>query len=90
MNSASASASASFRTLTLRHDGVLDPDSSPRHIEKTRHYLRDFLASLARTSTAMELYETMLSLHPNRVNPGSLWAAAKAAKPSQAQASSAW
>jgi glyoxylase-like metal-dependent hydrolase (beta-lactamase superfamily II) len=68
---------------------VLDPDSSPRHIEKTRHYLRDFLASLARTSTAMELYETMLSLHPNRVNPGSLWAAARAAKPSQAQASSA-
>jgi glyoxylase-like metal-dependent hydrolase (beta-lactamase superfamily II) len=69
--------------------GVLDPDSSPRHIEETRHYLRDFVASLARTSTAMELYETMLSLHPNRVNPGSLWAAANAAKASQAQASSA-
>jgi glyoxylase-like metal-dependent hydrolase (beta-lactamase superfamily II) len=62
--------------------GVLDPDSSPRHIEETRRYLRDFLASLARTSTAMELYQTMLSLHPNRVNPGSLWAAAKASKPS--------
>jgi glyoxylase-like metal-dependent hydrolase (beta-lactamase superfamily II) len=62
--------------------GVLEPDSSPRHIEETRRYLRDFLASLARTSTAMELYETMLSLHPNRVNPGSLWAAAKASKPS--------
>jgi hypothetical protein len=28
----------------------------------------------------MELYEAMLSLHPDRVNPGSLWAAAKAAK----------
>ena len=69
--------------------GVLDPDGSPRHIEKTRDYLRDFLASVARTSTVMELYETMLSLHPNRVNPGSLWAAANAAKPSQAQASSA-
>ncbi len=62
--------------------GVLDPDSSPRHIEETRRYLRDFVASLARTSTAMELYETMLSLHPDRVNPGSLWAAAKASKPS--------
>lgn len=69
--------------------GVLDPDGSPRHIEETRHYLRDFVASLARTSTAMELYETMVSLYPNRVNPGSLWAAANAAKPSQAQASSA-
>jgi glyoxylase-like metal-dependent hydrolase (beta-lactamase superfamily II) len=61
--------------------GVLDPDSSPSHIEETRRYLRDFIASLASTSTATELYETMLSLHPNRVNPGSLWAAAKASKP---------
>ena len=69
--------------------GVLDPDSSPRHIEETRRYLRDFIASLANTSTTIDLYEKMLSLHPNRVNPGSLWAAAKAAKPSQAQASSA-
>ena len=61
--------------------GVLDPDSSPRHIEETRRYLRDFVASLASTATAIELYETMLSLHPDRVNPGSLWAAAKASKP---------
>jgi glyoxylase-like metal-dependent hydrolase (beta-lactamase superfamily II) len=61
--------------------GVLDPDSSPRHIEETRRYLRDFIASLASSSTAIELYETMLSLYPNRVNPGSLWAAARASKP---------
>jgi len=61
--------------------GVLDPDSSPRHIEETRPYLRDFIASLASSSTAIELYETMLSLYPNRVNPESLWAAAKASKP---------
>jgi hypothetical protein len=39
------------------------------------------IASLASSSTATELYETMLSLYPNRVNPGSLWAAAKATKP---------
>lgn len=64
--------------------GVLDPDSSPRHIEETRSYLRDFIASLASTSTAIELYEAMLALHPDRVNPGSLWAAAKASKPAQA------
>jgi hypothetical protein len=62
--------------------GVLDPDSSPHHIEETRRYLRDFVASLASTSTAIELYETMLSLHPHRVNAGSLWAAAKASTPS--------
>ncbi len=62
--------------------GVLDPDSSPRHIEETRHYIREFNACLAMTSTALELYQRMLSLYPNRVNPGSLWAAAKAARPS--------
>ena len=61
---------------------VLDPDNSPRHIGEARRYLRGFVASLASTSTAMELYETMLSLHPDRVNPGSLWAAAKASKQS--------
>ena len=61
--------------------GVLDPDSAPDHIEETRRYLRDFIVSLASTSTAIELYETMLSLYPNRVNPGSLWAAAKVSKP---------
>ncbi|HYS06028.1 MAG TPA: MBL fold metallo-hydrolase [Candidatus Dormibacteraeota bacterium] len=62
--------------------GVLDPDSSPRHIEETRRYIHDFNACLPTTSTPLELYERLLSLHPNRVNPGSLWAAAKAAKPS--------
>jgi glyoxylase-like metal-dependent hydrolase (beta-lactamase superfamily II) len=61
--------------------GVLDPDSSPRHIEETRRYLRDFKAWVAATSTPLELYQRMLSLHPDRVNPGSLWSAAKAAKP---------
>jgi glyoxylase-like metal-dependent hydrolase (beta-lactamase superfamily II) len=63
--------------------GVLDPDSSPRHIEETRRYLRDFNAAVASTSTALDLYEKMLTLHPNRVNPGSLWAAAKAAAPAE-------
>jgi glyoxylase-like metal-dependent hydrolase (beta-lactamase superfamily II) len=62
--------------------GVLNPDSSPRHIAETRRYIRDFIASVASTSTALELYERMLSLHPDRVNPGSLWAAARASKPS--------
>jgi hypothetical protein len=60
--------------------GVLDPDSSPRHIEETRRYIRDFNAAVASTSTARELYEKMLSLYPDRVNPGSLWGGANAAK----------
>jgi hypothetical protein len=60
--------------------GVLDPDSSPRHIEETRSYINDFNAAAASTSTVIELYEKMLALHPNRVNPGSLWATANAVK----------
>ena len=60
--------------------GVLDPDSSPRHIDETRRYLRDFIATRASTSTAEEFYETMLAIYPDRVNPGSLWAAANTAK----------
>jgi len=31
--------------------GVLDPDSSPRHIEETRRYVRDFNACVATTSS---------------------------------------
>jgi glyoxylase-like metal-dependent hydrolase (beta-lactamase superfamily II) len=60
--------------------GVLDPDSSPRHIEETRRYIRDFNATVASTSNVIDLYEKMLALYPNRVNPGSLWATAKAVK----------
>ena len=67
------------RVVVAGH-GVLDPDSSPRHIEETRRYIRDFNAAEASTTTVMELYEKMLALHPNRVNPGSLWATAKAVK----------
>jgi glyoxylase-like metal-dependent hydrolase (beta-lactamase superfamily II) len=66
--------------------GVLEPDSSPRHIGETRGYIRDFNAAVARTSTALDLYTRVMALYPDRVNPGSLWAAAKALKGS-AQAS---
>jgi len=58
--------------------GVLDPDSSPRHIEETRTYIRDFNQVVANTRTVIDLYEKMLALYPTRVNPGSLWATAKA------------
>jgi glyoxylase-like metal-dependent hydrolase (beta-lactamase superfamily II) len=68
------------RAVVAGH-GALDPDSSPRHIEETRRYIRDFNDIVAKTSTALSLYESMLTLNPSRFNPGSLWAAAKAAKP---------
>jgi len=61
--------------------GVVDPDSSPRHIDETRRYILDLNAIVASTSTALDVYERMLALHPDRVNPGSLWATAKTVKP---------
>lgn len=67
------------RAVVAGH-GVLEPDSSPRHIEETRRYIRDFNSAVTSTSNAGELYEKMLSLYPDRVNPGSLWGGANAAK----------
>jgi glyoxylase-like metal-dependent hydrolase (beta-lactamase superfamily II) len=56
-------------------------EDHPRVIGETRQYLRDFDRLAASTSTARELYDAVLALHPGRANPGSLWGAAKAAKP---------
>jgi glyoxylase-like metal-dependent hydrolase (beta-lactamase superfamily II) len=52
----------------------------PSIIAETRQYLLDFNRLAEATSTARELYDAMLSLYPSRVNPGSLWTAAKVAK----------
>jgi len=60
--------------------GGLAPDSSPRHIAETRRYLQDFIAVRAGSQSAMDMYQRMLALYPDRVNPGSLWAAANAAR----------
>jgi glyoxylase-like metal-dependent hydrolase (beta-lactamase superfamily II) len=54
-------------------------DDDPRDIGRTRDYLRDFNRLLEATTSARELYDEMLKLHPDRVNPGSLWSGAKAA-----------
>jgi glyoxylase-like metal-dependent hydrolase (beta-lactamase superfamily II) len=57
-------------------------DDSPRIIEETRKYIRDFDRLAETTSSAQELYDKMLELYPNRVNPGwALWSSAHAAKP---------
>jgi len=54
----------------------------PRIIEETRQYIRDFDRLVATTKTAQELYDQMLALYPNRINPGwALWSSARAAKP---------
>jgi glyoxylase-like metal-dependent hydrolase (beta-lactamase superfamily II) len=55
-------------------------DNSPRIIEETRQYIRDFDRLAQTTTTARELYDQMLELYPNRANPGALWGSALAAK----------
>ncbi len=59
---------------------VPENDDDPRIIAETRQYLRDFNRLNAATATARELYDAMLEICPDRVNPGSLWGAAKTAK----------
>jgi glyoxylase-like metal-dependent hydrolase (beta-lactamase superfamily II) len=57
-------------------------DDGPKIIEETRQYIRDFDRVVGETTTARELYERMLELYPDRVNPGgALWLTARAVKP---------
>jgi hypothetical protein len=56
-------------------------DDDPRIIEETRQYIRDFDRIAQNTKTARELYEQVLALYPDRVNPGALWTSARALKP---------
>lgn len=57
-------------------------DDHPRIIEETRKYIRDFDRLAETTKTAQELYQKMLELYPDRINPGwALWSSARAVKP---------
>ena len=44
------------------------PDT-PNNIEATRKYIRDFDRIASQTKTALELYNEMLAIYPERVNP---------------------
>jgi len=59
---------------------VPENDDDPRIIAETRQYLRDFNRLNTTTTTARELYDAMLEIHPDRANPGSLWGGANTAK----------
>jgi glyoxylase-like metal-dependent hydrolase (beta-lactamase superfamily II) len=63
--------------------GPMEPDSAPLHIQETRQYIHDFIRLDDETGTAQELYDRMLALYPDRINPGSLWGSANAAKASR-------
>ena len=57
-------------------------DDSPGIIEETRQYIRDFDRVAGKTTTARGLYDEMLELYPDRINPGgALWFSARAVKP---------
>jgi glyoxylase-like metal-dependent hydrolase (beta-lactamase superfamily II) len=67
------------RTVVAGHK-VPENDDDPRIIAETRQYLRDFNRLNTATTSARELYDAMLEIYPDRVNPGSLWSAANIAK----------
>jgi glyoxylase-like metal-dependent hydrolase (beta-lactamase superfamily II) len=57
-------------------------EDNPKIVEETRQYIRDFDRLVEQTTTAQELYDKMLALYPNRVNPGwALWSSVRALKP---------
>jgi glyoxylase-like metal-dependent hydrolase (beta-lactamase superfamily II) len=57
-------------------------EDNPKIVEETRQYIRDFERLVEQTTTAQELYDKMLALYPNRVNPGwALWSSVRALKP---------
>src|SRR4030095_8595948 len=66
------------RALVASHKRP-ENDDDPRIVEETRQYIRDFDRLTETTTTAQELYDRMLELYPNRVNPGwALWSSAQA------------
>jgi len=68
------------RTVIASHKRPSN-DDNPQIIEETRQYIRDFNRSAETTTTAQELYNKMLGLYPNRVNPDwALWSSASAVK----------
>jgi glyoxylase-like metal-dependent hydrolase (beta-lactamase superfamily II) len=69
------------RAVVASHKRPENQDD-PRIIEETRQYIRDFDRLAEATSSAQDLYDKMLDLYPNRVNPGwALWSSARAVKP---------
>jgi glyoxylase-like metal-dependent hydrolase (beta-lactamase superfamily II) len=67
------------RAVIAGHKGIGNEDS-PRIIAATRKYIRDFERLAMQTRTARDLYDQMLKLYPDWVNPGALWSSARAVK----------
>jgi glyoxylase-like metal-dependent hydrolase (beta-lactamase superfamily II) len=67
------------RAVIAGHKRVGNEDS-PRIIGQTRKYIRDFERLSIQTTTARELYDQMLKLYPDWINPGALWSSVSAVK----------
>ncbi|MET8953754.1 MBL fold metallo-hydrolase [Streptomyces sp. NPDC004393] len=67
------------RAVIAGHKRPGRPDE-PGTIAETRQYIRDFEAVVERATTALEVYDDMLKLHPSRINQGALWGSARSAK----------
>jgi glyoxylase-like metal-dependent hydrolase (beta-lactamase superfamily II) len=68
------------RAVIAGHKRVGNVDS-PKILGETRRYIRDFERLAMQTTTARELYDQMLKLYPDWVNPGALWTSVRAVKP---------
>src|SRR6202048_3292317 len=67
------------RAVIAGHKRVGNVDS-PKILGETRRYIRDFERLAMQTATARELYDQMLKLYPDWVNPGALWTSVRAVK----------
>jgi glyoxylase-like metal-dependent hydrolase (beta-lactamase superfamily II) len=66
------------RTVVAGHKNMKNDDDGPRVIGQTRQYILDFQELAARTTTAKELYDQMLSRYPEWLNRGALWSSVSA------------
>jgi hypothetical protein len=55
-------------------------DDDPGIIEETRRYIRDYDKLAESAKTVRELYDKMLKLYPDGINPHPLWLGARAVK----------
>jgi len=67
------------RAVIAGHKRVGNVDS-PKILGETRRYIRDFECLAMQTTTPRELYDQMLKLYPDWINPGALWSSVSAVK----------
>ena len=68
------------RPVVAGHKNMKNDDDGPRVIGQTKQYILDFQELAARTTSARELYDQMLSRYPEWLNRGALWSSATAVK----------